>query len=179
MGKVFSWLRDWLGGLLEWLLPTLDPNAAGWTTLGRIVLFALGLIGLWLIVRLARMGFGMARRRSEKGPTIDITEAGRALTPDEWELRARAAVNAGSWREAVIALYHAVIGRLAESGAVRADPAKTPGDYRREVRSDPRVGPGLELFLRQFEPVAFGRRAADADAYTRLRDAAEPLGAHG
>jgi len=179
MGRAFSWLRDWLGALLEWLLPTLDPSAAGWTTLGRIVLFALGLVGIWLMVRLARIGFGTARRRSEKRVSVDVTEAGRPLEPGDWELRARAAVDAGRWREAVIALYHAVIGRLAESGAVRPDPAKTPGDYRREVRSDARIGPGLDSFLRQFEPVAFGRHAADADAYARLRDAAAPLGAHG
>jgi hypothetical protein len=179
MGRVFSWLREWLSTLFEWLLPTLDPGAAGWTTLGRMVLLALGLVGLWLIVRLARIGFGSARRRTAQRASIDISEAGHALTAEDWELRARAAVAAGHWREAVIALYQAVIGRLAESGAVRPDPAKTPGDYRREGRSDPRVGPELESFLHQFEPVAFGRRAADAAAYARLRDAAAPLGAHG
>jgi hypothetical protein len=179
MGRGFGWLRDRLGELLEWLLPNLDPTAAGWSMLGRVVLFVLGLVGLWLIVRLARIGLGAARRRSEKHATIDISETSRPLTPDEWERRAREAVNAGIWREAVIALYQAVIGRLAENGAVRADPAKTPGDYRREVRGDARVGPGLESFLRQFEPVVFGRRAADADAYARLRDAAAPLGARG
>jgi hypothetical protein len=56
---------------------------------------------------------------------------------------------------------------------VRFDPAKTPGDYRREARKHPAVGPGLGGFLRHFEPVAFGGRPVDGARYERLRAAAE------
>ncbi|WP_414678865.1 DUF4129 domain-containing protein, partial [Longimicrobium sp.] len=57
--------------------------------------------------------------------------------------------------------------------------SKTPGDYRREVRAQPDAARTLTGFLRRFEPVAFGGRAVDAQAYEALREAARAEGAHG
>lgn len=179
MGQVLGWLRDRLVELFQWLLPTLDPEASGWVVLGRIALFVLGLAGLWLVVRLALLLVHVRRRSERRVLEIDVTGMRGPRTPAEWEMQAGHAVSEGRWRDAVIALYHAVVGRLAESGVLRADPAKTPGDYRREARADPRFGPSLDAFVRQFEPLAFGRRVADAETYARLRDVASILGARG
>ncbi|HEU0016577.1 MAG TPA: DUF4129 domain-containing protein [Longimicrobium sp.] len=100
----------------------------------------------------------------------------RPRTADEWEAEARRAAAAGRLREAAVALYQALLLRLEAAGAVRYDPAKTPGEYRREARAHPQAR-ALGGFLRLFEPVAFGGRALDAAGWERLRAAAAEGGA--
>jgi hypothetical protein len=85
----------------------------------------------------------------------------------------------GRLREASLALYNALVLRLDARGAVRFDPAKTPGDYRREVRANPAVARPFAAFVRGFEPVVFGGRALDPDGYERLRAAAGEAGVRG
>ncbi|HET6763336.1 MAG TPA: DUF4129 domain-containing protein [Longimicrobiaceae bacterium] len=97
----------------------------------------------------------------------------RARTADDWDEEARRAAAEGRLRDASIATYQALLLRLDARGVVRFDPAKTPGDYRREARKHAAAGPAMGGFLRQFEPVAFGGRPVDGGSYERLRAAAE------
>ena len=153
-------------------------SAISWT-----LIVVLGVVGLVLAVGLLSGAAGAwrtrDRRRVAEDPEdgvapVDETPAGK------WEALARRAAAEGRWRDAALALYQALLLRLHDRGALRYDPAKTPGDYRRELRR--RGGDtarALDGFLRGFEPVAFGGRGLDAQGYGALREAASQGGARG
>lgn len=103
---------------------------------------------------------------------------GRMLTSEDWEARARRAAAEGRFRDAAVAQYQALLLRLHASGLLRFDPAKTPGEYRREVRANP-AAPAFARFLRTFEPVAFGGRALDSAGYDALRATAAEVARSG
>lgn len=100
-------------------------------------------------------------------------ERERAAT---WESRASEKAAEGRFREAAFALYRAVLLRLQERDALSYDPSKTPGDYRREANADAPGGSVLHVFLRHFEPIAFGGRPVSARVYTGLEFAAREAG---
>ena len=144
-----------------------------------IVLVAIGLALLVYMIlgTLARLQEKDAPPRPARAPSGAIDA--RARSAAEWEEAARRAAAAGRFREAAVALYQALLLRLEAAGVLRYDPAKTPGDYRRETQRDPRAAGALTAFLRGFEPAVFGGRALDAAGYDRLRGAAGEAGAHG
>lgn len=136
---------------------------------------AVVIVGAWLVVTARDAWRARERRRREAPAAAPPGPVGA----EAWERRAREAAAAAHWREASLALYQALVLRLDEAGAVRYDPSKTPGDYRREARRAPAMARALDAFLRPFEPIAFGGRTADAAAYAVLRAAAEEAGARG
>lgn len=177
LGAVGDWIWARLGDLLVWLAPGLEAASPVGSVLARFALVLLGVVGVGVLVYLARLWLaglrgGPAGRR--RGPAMEGEEV---RTADEWEERARSAAAEERWREAMTALYQAVIHRLAEDGRVGLDPGKTPGDYRRELRSDPRAAPLLDRFVRRWEPVAFGRRSAERRGWHELLEVARALGA--
>ena len=174
--RLGNWILDRIVDLLRWLFPRLARSSEAWSAYGRVALMVLAVLGALLLGYVVYLVARNERRRRAR--LVAAETPPRPLTATEWEARARAAGAAGHWREAALALYQAVLHRLADRGTLRLDPAKTPGDYRRETRRRD-VGPTLESFLRAFEPVAFGPGHPQADAYARLRGLAAPLGAHG
>lgn len=177
LGRAFGWTGRQLRRLLDRLLPDIDTTAAGWALFGEIVLFIGAIVGALLLAWLVILGLRAWRGRVRASKKPAPGEAAPATARD-WEVAARDAAAAGDWRAAAAASYQAVVYRLAEAGALSLDSAKTPGDYRREVRRGRHeLAPALEAFVRAFEQVAYGRSAADHAAYVRLRDAAAPLGA--
>jgi hypothetical protein len=171
---VWEWLRE--------LLPTMRLDSDGMAILGYAVVAILAAVALVALLHLlgvtARWWAGRDRGRAV--PSESAGDPGEAIgSAAYWEGVAARAAEAGEWRAAVHALYQALLLRLDEHGALRYDAAKTPGDYRREVRRDPALGGSFESFLRGFEPVAFGTRALDASGYGRLRSLAERMGARG
>ncbi|HEU4884702.1 MAG TPA: DUF4129 domain-containing protein [Longimicrobium sp.] len=175
---VRAWWRDfwmrighWLGGLGD--LRSESP-VLYWLMIAVLVAAGLAILGYLLWSTLLRM--------EERG-SIAPAAVGRSAAPNararsaaEWEDEARRAAGAGRYREAAVALYQALLLRLEAAGAVRYDPAKTPGDYRREARRDPRAAGALTAFLRGFEPAVFGGRTLDGEGYERLRTAASGAG---
>lgn len=147
-----------------------------WLVMGSLILLGVAIVVYFVRSTLLRLeDTGAPRRAPRPAGVIDA----RARTAGEWEEEARRAAAAGRFRDAAVALYQALLLRLEAAGVVRYDPAKTPGDYRRESRRDPRAAGALTSFLRGFEPVVFGGRALDAAGYERLRGAAGEAGAHG
>lgn len=152
---------------------------------GRILVLAAASIGVWLVVRLTRIGLASLRGGAGRAVLTSHPDRARERTAEEWESLAREARTAERWREASMALYHAVILRLAEAGHLRPSPAKTPGDYRREAGSSSRTPDAADLaariaaFLQMFERLVFAPTHPRADDYDRLRALAEPMGAHG
>lgn len=152
----------------------------GWLIVGSAVLF--------LVVILAYLGSRAVRAwkaRSRGQLSGDSTGAARsrgALEPTTWETRATEQVAEGQLRLAALALYRAVLLRLDERDVLSYDASKTPGDYLREsagdaAAADAEAGDALRLFLRHFEPIAFGGRAVSPARYATLEAAAREAGA--
>jgi hypothetical protein len=154
-----------------------DSPIVYWLVMGTLIALGLAIIGYFIHNTLLRLGETDPAPRPARG-TAGAIDA-RARTAAEWEDEARRAAAAGRYRDAAVALYQALLLRLEASGVLRYDPAKTPGDYRREARKAPQAAGALTSFLRGFEPVVFGGRALDAAGYDRLRGAAGEAGAHG
>lgn len=170
---VLRWLADLLSGFdaLEASAPWLY-----WLILGWLALSAAAIIAHLLYTALSGVRW-RERRVVEEGASLPAGAGPR--TAGDWEAEARRAAAEGRMREAAVALYQAVLLRLDARGAVRFDPAKTPGDYRREVRRHPELATPFVAFLRGFEPVVFGGRPLDPGGYERLRAAAGEAGARG
>lgn len=163
--------RLWLLGLIMSLLSRLDVDVSSpavvWVLRGMLVLAAGGLVVV--LVRIAlRHGWGSSTSPYPSQPGDEP----EAKADTDWAVVADTAAREGRFREAVLALYQALLRRLEAAGVLRYDPAKTPGDYRREARPHPVVARNLALFLRLFEPVAFGGREPDSTVFERLRIAA-------
>ncbi len=171
IGKAIGWLVDRLSGVGA------VREAGPVVFYIVVVLLAAAAIGL-----LAHIFYtsGIAFSRDRGGaPRGDAVGPRGPRTAADWESAARRAAAEGRLREASLALYNALVLRLDARGALRFDPAKTPGDYRREVRGNPEVARPFAAFVRGFEPVVFGGRALDPDGYERLRAAAGEAGARG
>lgn len=172
--RVWGWvasLFEGLGGLRA------DAPFLYWAILVLLAAAAGSIVVYFLYQTLSRLGdpsFGRSATAGEQGGP----RGARARTPPEWDALAARLAREGRFREAALALYQGVLLRMEAAGAVRYDPAKTPGDYRREARPHPR-GAALAAFLRGFEPVAFGGRPLGADGYERLRAAAAGGGGGG
>ena len=174
-----QWIAAGLQRLLEWLNSFRAMQEAR-PVLFWIIVAWLAISGVALLVHLIyTSGAAFTLGREERSG--DASEGGLRAPhgASDWEAEARRAAAEGRLRDAALALYHALLLRLDARGALRFDPAKTPGDYRREVRAHPEVAPPFTAFLRGFEPVAFGGRSLDAAGYERLRAAAGEAGAHG
>jgi hypothetical protein len=154
-----------------------DSPFVYWMVVGVLVVAGVAILGYLLWSTL----MGMADRGAVERPGTARGGApnARARSAAEWEEEARRAAAAGRYREGAMALYQALLLRLEAAGAVRYDAAKTPGDYRREARRDPRAAGMLTAFLRGFEPAVFGGRSLDGEGYERLRAAASGAGGHG
>lgn len=111
-----------------------------------------------------------ARTTSSATPQVQATDR----SAEDWESVARKLVTEGRPREAALALYHAVVRRLADAGLIRYHASKTPGEYRRELRGHD-VAAAYGTFLARFEPVAFGRvPGGDVAGLFSLATAATP-----
>jgi hypothetical protein len=172
IGRFFRWLGSLLDGLrgLETSAPWLY-----WLIMGWLALAAIAILAHLLLTALSALSWWEPRRRR----ALSVVDPAAPRTAPDWEEEARRAAADGRMRDAAIALYQALVLRLDARGAVRFDPAKTPGDNRREVRRHPDLLSPFTQFLRGFEPVAFGGRSLDLTGYERLRDTAREVGAHG
>lgn len=151
------------------VLERLIPSAGVGTILVQGVQLALALgallLGGFLLSRLFRTGaLPRARRPGTGAPAAPDP-------PEDWAAAAETAARQGRYRQAALALYQALLDRLDRGGLIRIDPAKTPGDYRRELRRTS-PAPAFDAFCRIFEPLAFGRSVPDRTAYERLSAAA-------
>lgn len=172
LGAAWEWVWLRLGDLLQWLAPGLESAAPAWSVLLRAALVVLAAVGVGVLVHLTRSWIASLSGGRRRGPGAGEPAAAAPRSAGDWEAVARSAADEERWREAVMALYQVVIHRLAQDERLRLDPGKTPGDYRRELRSDPRAAALLDGFVRRWEPVAFGRRAANRRAWHELLERA-------
>lgn len=181
LDRALSWVWDLFAKVVRWLFRGVDFRDPGWDLARWIVTLAVAAIGIWLLVRLTRIGVRAIRSGAGGGGPDHDGNSAPVRSASEWEALAREASGEQRWRDASLALYHAVLLRLAEAGRLKPNASKTPGDYRREAAVASLPGDlyaAVLDFLRSFERVAFARTLPVAADYDRLRELAESLGAH-
>lgn len=166
IGDVWGWMRRLLAELFQAVRT--ESGFANWLMLGALVV-----VTVWIALHLVRHTRNARHTRSHAWPspasTAPLAQPSHA---ESWERAAAAAAAAQRWREAALALYQTVVLGLAEGGALHYDAAKTPGDYRREIRREQRAAAAFDAFLRIFEPIAYGRRETGPADFEGLRAAA-------
>lgn len=129
------------------------------------------LLVLFVVVRAVTA----ARARDNRSGGAARRRAGVATTTDPW-LAADALARQGRFEEAAHALYRGVIQSIGHSERLRLDPAKTSGDYARELR---RRGASsftsFRAFIVRFDVIVYGHRPADATALDELLHLAQPF----
>jgi hypothetical protein len=92
----------------------------------------------------------------------------RGVDRDPW-VAAQELAASGDFTAAAHALYLALLDGLARREQLRLHPAKTVGDYLRELRGrSSTLLPTVRDFARLYELVAYGFRECDAARYARL-----------
>lgn len=105
-------------------------------------------------------GFAMARAGG-----VPMARPGR----DPWAAVADL-IASSRWEAAAHALYAAVIASLGREGALDPHPAKTPGDYAREIRSAaPARHPAFLRFVDRWERAVYGTGPVGAETVDSLR----------
>ncbi len=84
--------------------------------------------------------------------------------------RALAAASEGRYHDAAALLWASALRALDEVGRVRYDAARTPGEWRREVRD-----PAFDAFARDAVIALFGEGAVDEALVTRMRRAYDAI----
>jgi hypothetical protein len=93
-----------------------------------------------------------------------------------WIAEARAAADAGNWRDAIHCGYWCGISFLEARGMWRPDTARTPREYLRLISSSSEERETLSTLTRSFELVWYGTQPADARAFSDTLAQLEKLG---
>lgn len=134
----------------------------------------LGVAALLVVFVVVRAMIG-ARARNDRSSGSTRKRRGGAIVEDAW-LAADALLREGRYEDAAHALYRGVMQSIGQSERLRLDPAKTSGDYARELRR--RGAPSLasfRVFIARFDVVVYGHRPADAAAIAELQALAMPF----
>jgi hypothetical protein len=172
---------DTWNAIRSWILDRLASVGQLEHTAPIVFWLVIGALAVVLVLALAHIVFALSqtvRGQERQARTAAAAAEVHERDPAHWERRAREAAAAGRLREAALALYHAVVLRLDQQGAVRFRPGKTAGEYRREARRTAAAGDRFDSFLRIFHPLAFGPRRPEQMAWDSLRSTAAELGAH-
>lgn len=155
------WMSDWFGRLMK-LFQHMPSTRS----------FALALVALIVLFVVVRLVIAASARddRAERG-----TRRRSVVLDDQWGAADTLAAQE-RYEEAAHALYRAIVLSLGRLERLRLDPAKTSGDYARELR---RLGAAtltpFRAFTRRFDVVVYGHARADAAAYTELRELSAPF----
>jgi hypothetical protein len=162
--QIWKAVRTWLRAHLGFVRRLFHGARATGNLLGVIALVAVGAaliaIGARLVALLAR----------PKAPVNDegtgLPALGRARSAAQWRAFAMEAAARAEYNAAVTALFLAALQLLDESGVLHFDAARTPGEYRRLVRSALRGGaPAFDGLAGGFLNVTYGERRAGLEEY--------------
>jgi hypothetical protein len=169
-----SWLQaflEWLGRVLEQIL---RPIGRATTGSGNIVAWAIGIIGLALLLgviayllRGLRRGM-VADARIEDDPEANLT-AKSALD------QASGLARGGDHRAAVRYLYLSALLWLDERNLLRYDRALTNREYLDRVRENPALRARMAPIVDTFDRVWYGHMPIDADTFEAYREQVETL----
>lgn len=159
-------LGEWLARALDALLALLPD-----VIMGRWLLAVLAILLVALVV--ARIALdARARRESWVG---ERERPGGRRTMDPWREAHRLAAE-GSYLAAAHQLCLAALAASARRGEVTLDPAKTTGDYAREMRRRGAASErAFQRFRARYDRVVYDAQACSAEEFARLLDDATPL----
>ena len=134
----------------------------------------LGVAALLVVFVVVRAVIG-ARARNDQSGGSTARRRGLAIAEDAW-LAADALARDGRYEDAAHALYRGVMQSIGQRERLRLDPAKTSGDYARELRrrGAPSLAP-FRAFITRFDVVVYGHRPADGAALAELQALALPF----
>ncbi|HEY5330433.1 MAG TPA: DUF4129 domain-containing protein [Acidobacteriaceae bacterium] len=144
--SAFGNAMPWIGRLLEFLL------------------FGGAAVGLLFFVRRS-----LQRQRLAVAFNAQSTELAWGRESNDWAAQGEASARAGDWRDAVHCLYWATIVMLEGRRAWRHNPARTPREYVRLLKSGSAQQGALRGLTQIFERLWYGLRDADAADYQRAR----------
>jgi Domain of unknown function (DUF4129) len=170
-GTVANFFNDLLERLWDWFL-SLFPQPGGGKPQGLDLQVVTALVvGLALV--LAWVGWRVLRHR-RRGPVL--VPAGPAPLPpaadddplsresNEWERYARELAEAGRYREAVRAWYHAVLVALYRTGTLHHRKGRTNWEYVSAIPPGTPWRSGFAEMTRHFEREWYGRDQSDTEA---------------
>jgi hypothetical protein len=184
--RAVRWLERWMRRITP---PPAAPGDTAWPRAARWltgILLALALAGLALVAWRARRPRGAllavaAPAPAAADPGVDDSEAA-ATAPEDWIGMARGFAERGETRLAARAAYLAMLSHLGNRGLLTLQRAKSNLEYRRELARRARGRPEIpDLFAEcvgLFEPVWYGRRAADPGLVETLAARYEAMRAH-
>jgi hypothetical protein len=154
----------------------------------------LGQILLWILIGAAVVGLALLlaqnfRRARDKDAPDDVpdgdpaaiaqaaAQSGGAVETDVDRLLARARAQAarGEFRRAIDDAYAALLRRLDGDGLIRIHPARTNGDYVRDLRERPELRAPVREVVREVERVQFGSQVASAQLFQTFLSRVLPL----
>ena len=136
---------------------------------------ALGLALAVLIVAFVVLRVMLAARARDGSGERAAERGGSAQVDDPW-LSADVLASVGRYEDAAHALYRGVILSLGRLERLRLDPARTSGDYARELRRrSSRSFAPFRAFTGRFDVVVYGHGQPDATAFAQLRELSAPF----
>jgi hypothetical protein len=152
---------------VSWLLEQLDrvrvPQGPGPSLVLVLVVAAVVALIVLAVVRAGRI-------RTNRLPAPDDLFAGTVLTAADHRSAADRHAAAGSWGEAVLERFRAVVRELEERAVLVPLPARTAEEAATEAaRWLPALAPDLAAAARLFNEVRYGGRGGDRDADESLR----------
>lgn len=148
---------------------------------GSSAIPTIGKTFVYSLVALAVLALGYWAYRSIWA-SADLESLALETTPvsaKEWSVwlaEAKEAANRGNWRDAIHLAYWAGISLLEAQGTWRPDRARTPREYLRLMPDASEHRPTLTALTRSFEIVWYGKREADARAFSQTLEELEKLG---
>jgi hypothetical protein len=165
---------DWLVKFFEWLFGPSSSGAAAVSGLGPIIMaLAWGAVAaicaviIWLVVRAvnnyrARDSIEGGRRTFEEGEA-EIPPGD--LPVDEYLRRAAELAAKGLYREAIGQLILGAMSFTERGGLIRFRRGLTHRDYLRALRGRSAQHQAFRSIVAIYEPICFGRRAAEVNHY--------------
>jgi hypothetical protein len=141
--------------------------------LSNIVVYGL------IVVAVLALAYWMYRAVRDSSRLETIMPTPVPVSAKEWPLwlaEARAAADAGEWRDAIHLAYWAGISFLEVQGAWRPDLARTPREYLRLLPATDTHHPELRALTMRLEGVWYGMQTAGADGFENTLAELEKLG---
>ena len=159
---ILDWIAEALFALLE-LLPAVD-----W---GRYLVVGLAVLLAVLVV--ARI---VLQSRARRAHWAGVSGTGGVRRATDSMIEAERLAAAGEYLAAAHHLCAALLAASARRGEVTLHPAKTTGDYAREMRR--RQAPSeraFQQFRARYDRVVYDAQACSPDEYSQLVEAARPM----
>lgn len=162
---VWTRMQQWIADVIRDIL----GGVSGVAPLRSALVGAAILLVAGVAARLAYLTVAHSREPRGTGRAI----ADRGLDP---LALARSAAAEGRFMEAAQWLYAGVLHELRRTERVLIDPAKTVGEYRRDLAArSSRMLPAFRRFARTYESIVWGRKGCDQPSYEQLVQLATPL----